>query len=116
MPHSVWWVILAAISHVTGAQAESYAAYARPNTPGVAIGFAADMLRSGGSADPLADYTVGALFSVRHGPGVSQWAFGMASEAWAKPGSHSLLVGVEVAIVNEEPGNLMPKIASNAVI
>jgi len=98
------------------AQAESYVASARPGEPGVALGFASDMLRIGGSTTPLADYTVGALISVRHAAGVNHWAFGIASEAWARPGARSLLVGVEAAVINEEPDNLYPKIASNAVI
>jgi hypothetical protein len=74
------------------------------------------MLRLGGSSAPLSDFTVGALISVRHAAGVDQWAFGIASEAWARPGARSLLVGIEAAVINEEPGNAYPKIANNAVI
>jgi len=116
MSHIAWGIIFAAVSQVAIAQSESYVASSRPAMPGTAIGIAADMLRSGGSAAPLADYTVGALFSVRHGAGVSQWAFGVASEAWAMPGSRSPLIALETAVVNEDPGNLMAKIASNAVM
>ena len=47
---------------------------------------------------------------------MDQWAFGAAVEAWALPGSRSVLVGIEATIVNEEPGNLRAKVASNAVM
>jgi hypothetical protein len=104
-----------AFAPLAAAQAESYVASARPAGPGFVLGFASDMLRLGGSATSLADYTVGALISVRHAAGVDQWAFGIASEAWARPGARSVLVGVEAAVVNEEPGNAYPKIASSAV-
>ena len=105
-----------ALAPPAAAQTESYIASARPAGPGFALGFASDMLRIGGSATPLADYTVGALVSVRHAAGVDQRAFGIASEAWARPGARSLLIGVEAAVINEEPANAYPKIASNAVI
>lgn len=116
MQRTVVLVVGLLVAPLAAAQAESYVASARPAGPGFALGFASDMLRLGGSATPLADYTVGALISVRHAAGVNQWAFGIASEAWARPGARSLLVGVEAAVINEEPGNAYPKIASNAVI
>ena len=87
----------------------------RPATPGTAIGFAAGMLRTRGGAD-LTDYTVGALISVRHPATVHQFAMGVVTEAWALPGSLSVLVGVESAVVNEEPLNGYPKVAVNAVM
>lgn len=116
MQRIVVLVLGLALAPLAAAQATSYFASARPTGPGFALGFASDMLRLGGSATPLADYTVGALISVRHAAGVDQRAFGIASEAWARPGARSLLVGVEAAVINEEPGNAYPKIASNAVI
>lgn len=84
--------------------------------PGYAYGFAASVLRSGGSLAPLRDFTVAAQLSARNGPGVDQWAFGAATEAWALPGSRSILVGLESAVINEEASNTYPKIANNAVM
>ena len=101
-----------------GAQADDAAYYSIYTTagPGFAYGFAANVDRSGGSARPLADFTVAAQLSARNGPGVEQWAFGAATEAWALPGSRSILVGLESAVINEEPTNLYPKVANNAVM
>lgn len=96
--------------------AQSYISVWKPSVPGIAYGFAAGLTRTGGSAEPLRDFTVAAQLSAQNGPGVEQWAFGAATEAWALPGSRSILVGLESAVINEEPGNLYPKIAHNAVI
>ena len=84
--------------------------------PGYTYGFAANVDRAGGSPLPLSDFTVAAQLSARNGPGVDQWAFGAATEAWATRGSRSILVGLEAAVINEEPTNLYPKIANNAVM
>ncbi len=84
--------------------------------PGFAYGFAASVLRSGGSLNGWRDFTVGAQLTAKNGPGVNQWAFGAATESWALPGSYSILVGLESAVINEEPGNLSAKIANNAVM
>lgn len=87
-----------------------------PATPGVAYAFAGLLRRTGGSSEPLRDYTVSAQFVAQNGPGIDQWAFGLASEAWALPGSRSILVALESAVINEEPTNVYPKIANNAVM
>ena len=94
----------------------SYIAVWTPGAPGIAYGFAAGLTRSGGSSDALRDFTVAAQLVAKNGPGVNQWAFGVAAEAWAQPGSRSILVGIEAAIINEEPANLYPKVANNAVM
>ena len=60
--------------------------------------------------------TIGAIFSVRHPAGVNQWAIGAVTQAWGLPGSRSILVGFESAVTNEEPSNVYPKIAFNAVM
>lgn len=83
--------------------------------PGIGYGFAANILRTGGALAPLTDFTVGAQFTARNGPGADRWAFGVATEAWAHRGSRSVLVGLESAVINEEPGNFYPKVANNAV-
>jgi hypothetical protein len=85
-----------------------------PTDPGIAYGFAANLMRRSGST-PYADFTVAAQLTARNGPGVDQWAFGAATEAWATLGSRSILIGLESAVINEEPTNDKPKIANNAV-
>jgi hypothetical protein len=87
-----------------------------PLRPGNAYGFFTETTRTGGSLAPLHDFTVAAQLVAKNGPGVHQWAFGVASEAWAQPGSQSILVGLESAVINEEPSNVFPKIANNAVM
>lgn len=109
---------LAALTFAPAAKADPPPYYAlwSPTAPGTAYGFAASLARSSGSAEPLQDFTVAAQLTAKNGPGVHQWAFGVAAEAWAQPGSRSILVGVEAAVINEEPGNPYPKIANNAVM
>ncbi len=87
-----------------------------PVQPGYAASFFTEMTRIGGSAQPLADFTVAAQLVAKNGPGVHQWAFGAATEAWAQRGSRSVLVGLEAAVINEEPSNVYPKVANNAVM
>ena len=87
----------------------------RPTGPGLAFGYASDMLRLGATGE-LADMTIGAMFSVRHPAGIHQWAIGAVTQVWGLPGSRSLLVGFESGVANEEPTNPYPKIAFNAVM
>ena len=98
------------------ADAQSLYSIWKPTAPGISYGVATELTRTGGSAEPLRDFTVAAQLTARNGPGIEQWAFGAATEAWALPGSRSILVGLESAVINEEPGNLYAKIAYNAVI
>lgn len=86
-----------------------------PARPGNAFSFFTEMTRKGGSALPLQDFTVAAQLVAKNGPGVHQWAFGVATEAIALPGSRSVLVGAENTAANMEPSNFYPKIANNAV-
>src|SRR5207237_4846232 len=94
----------------------SYISIWEPSAPGYAFTFATALTRTAGSVEPLQDFTVAAQLVARNGPGVHQWAFGAATEAWAMQGSRSILVGLESAVINEEPGNVYPKIANNAVM
>jgi hypothetical protein len=87
----------------------------QPQRPGNAFSFFTEMTRIGGSAAALQDFTVAAQLVAMNGPGVHQWAFGVASEAIALAGSRSILVGAENTVVNLEPTNVYPKIANNAV-
>jgi len=86
-----------------------------PILPGNAFSFFTEVTRTGGSVQPLQDFTVAAQLVAKNGPGIHQWAFGAATEAIALPGSRSVLVGVENTVANEEPTNVFPKIANNAV-
>jgi hypothetical protein len=105
-----------ALSPAARADPQSYVSVWEPAQPGIAYAFAGSLLRTAGSSELLRDYTVAAQLTARNGAGVHQWAFGAAAEAWALPGSRSILVGVESAVINEEPTNLYPKIAVNAVM
>ena len=91
-----------------------YASHGSPTSPGIAYGFIAGLTRTGGSLD-YNDFTVAAQLTARNAAGVNQWAFGAATEAWALPGSRSILVGIESAVINQEPSNDRPKVASSAV-
>lgn len=105
-----------AMSPAVQAEQSGYFSVWEPTTPGIAWAFGGLLRRTGGSNEPLRDYTVGAQFVAQNGPGIHQWAFGLASEAWALPGSRSILVALESAVINQEPANDYPKIANNAVM
>jgi len=107
---------LLALSPAAKADEPPYFAIWAAQDPGFAYGYAADVLRIGGSDSPLMDFTIGAQLTAQNAAGVHQWAFGVASEAWALPGSRSVLVGNESSVINEEPTNFYPKIANNAVM
>jgi len=111
-------VIFAAITSSPAASADPppYFSVWTVTQPGFGYGFAAAVDRTNGSNVSLTDFTVAAQLTARNGLGVHQWAFGLAAEAWALRGSRSILVGVEAAVINEEPTNLNPKIANNAVM
>ena len=95
--------------------AQAYVSHWSPTMPGISYGFLAGLTRVAGSPQSHADFTVAAQLTARNERGVDQWAFGVAAEAWAMPGSRSTLVGVEASVTNQEPTNLRMKIASNAV-
>lgn len=107
---------LHAVPPEPGANPHSFITVWSPTAPGYAASFFTEVTRSGGSALPLQDFTVAAQLVAKNGPGVHQWAFGVAAEAWAQPGSRSILVGLESAVINEEPANAYPKVANNAVM
>ena len=109
-------IAAAALAPVARADPPPYVAVWQPTQPGLANAFVGGLHRIGGSAESLRDFTVAAQFTAQNGAGVHQWAFGLASEAWALPGSRSILVGIESAVINEEPTNAYPKIAVNAVM
>jgi hypothetical protein len=95
--------------------AQPYVAHWNPTAPGISYGFVAGLTRVTGSPAPLQDFTVAAQLTARNDRGVDQWAFGVAAEAWAMPGSRSILIGMESAVINEEASNLQFKVANSAV-
>ena len=111
-------VLGATFAFAVGASAQQTSAHIvkpRPAGAGVAFGYAADMVRLSATGS-VTDMTVGGIFSARHVAGVHAWAIGAVTEAWAHPESRSVLVGFEAAVVNEEPANIFPKVAVNAVM
>jgi len=114
------FVAVSALAHAVppdpAANPNSFITVWEPRLPGYAASFFTEMTRTAGSSMPLSDFTVAAQLVAKNGPGMHQWAFGAATEAWALPGSRSILVGIEAAVINEEPSNAYPKIANNAVM
>lgn len=113
---AVAWPLAHAVPPDPADNPHSFITVWEPQQPGYAASFFTEMTRTVGSATPLADFTVAAQLVAKNGPGMHQWAFGAATEAWALPGSRSILVGLEAAVINEEPSNTYPKIANNAVM
>jgi hypothetical protein len=109
------FLLAALVALPLAAHAQAYVSHWNPTTPGISYGFLAGLTRVAGSPESHADYTVAAQLTARNERGVHQWAFGVAAEAWAMPGSRSTLVSVEASVTNQEPTNLQRKIASNAV-
>jgi hypothetical protein len=62
-------------------------------------------------APPHSVLTVGAQINAVHRSGIHQIAFGIATEAWALPGSYSMLTGIEATTINREPENPYRKIS-----
>ena len=107
---------LGAMATFTGADAQTgYGSQWSPAAPGIAYGLVGGLTRTGGSLTPYQDFTVAIQATARNDRNVDQWAFGVAAEAWAMAGSRSTLVGLEAAVVNEEPLNRQPKVAANLV-
>ena len=60
---------------------------------------------------PHTELAVGAQFNAYASAGSHQIVFGIATEAWALPGSLSMLTGLEATTINMEPENPWRKIA-----
>jgi len=60
---------------------------------------------------PHTELAVGAQLNGYAMPGTHQIVFGIATEAWALPGSFSMLTGLEATAINMEPDNPWRKIA-----
>lgn len=63
------------------------------------------------SAPAHTELAVGAQLNTFAATGTHQIVFGIATEAWALPGSYSMLTGLEATTINMEPGNPWRKIA-----
>jgi len=86
------------------AEAQSQIAYGLP------VVEATRVTDNGAPPDTLV--TVGAQINASNAAGVHQIAFGIATEAWAQPGSVSRLVGIEASTINREPANAQRKIGA----
>jgi hypothetical protein len=88
----------------------SYYSFWNPTGPDIGYGFAGFVMRQPNSdvAD-LSTFTVGAQIGAGNVAGVNQGVWGIATEAWAYPGSHSPLFGIEATTINMEPANAWTK-------
>lgn len=78
---------------------------------GIAYLFAGTVSLDTPSSLPHTELAVGAQLNAYAGPGSHQIVFGIATEAWALPGSLSMLTGLEATTINLEPSNPWRKIA-----
>jgi len=78
---------------------------------GIAYLFAGTVALDTPRSRPHTELAVGAQLNAYAGPGSHQIVFGIATEAWALPGSLSMLTGLEATTINMEPENPYRKIA-----
>jgi hypothetical protein len=90
--------------------AGSYRSIWSPNREDISYGFAAGVTRVGGMG-----HTVAGQFNGHALSGVNAQTWGVATEAVARQGSKSILVGLESLVGNYEPTNNSAKIGVNIV-
>jgi hypothetical protein len=78
---------------------------------GIAYLFAGTVELDTPQAPPFTELAVGAQLNAYAKSGSHQIVFGIATEAWAEPGSLSMLTGLEATAINMEPANPWPKIS-----
>jgi hypothetical protein len=78
---------------------------------GIGYLFAGNVTVDDPAAPPWTEFAVGAQLNAHAGRGSHQIVFGIATEAWAAPGSFSVLTGIEATPINMEPNNPWPKFA-----
>jgi hypothetical protein len=78
---------------------------------GIGYLFAGNVTVDDPTAPPWTELAVGAQLNGHANTGSNQIVFGIATEAWAAPGSFSILTGIEATPVNMEPDNPFRKIA-----
>ena len=77
---------------------------------GIAYLFAGTVTLDTPRSQPHTELAVGAQLNAYASPGSHQIVFGIATEAWALPGSLSMLTGLEATTINMEPENPWRKI------
>jgi hypothetical protein len=89
----------------------TYVSFWQPTGPDISYLFAGFITRQPNPALPdWSTFTVGAQINAGNAAGVNQYVWGIATEAWAFPGSRSLLTGIEATTINMEPTNAEPKV------
>ena len=78
---------------------------------GIGYLFAGNVTVDDPTAPPYSELAVGAQLNAHANTGSHQVVFGIATEAWAAPGSRSLLTGIEATPVNMEPDNPLQKVS-----
>ena len=88
----------------------SFYSFWNPTGQDIGYGFAGFVMRQPNSdvAD-MSTFTVGAQIGAGNAAGANQGVWGIATEAWAFPGSVSPLFGIEATTINMEPTNMLPK-------
>ena len=81
------------------------------NGGGIAYLFAGKVELDTPQSQPHTELVVGAQLNAYALTGSHQIVFGIATEAWAAPGSYSMLTGLEATTINMEPNNPWQKIA-----
>ncbi len=80
--------------------------------PKIGYGVGGNVYYNDPAVQPWSTIVVGGQFNARVEGGNHQMAWGVATEAWALPGSRSILVGVESSVINMEETNSLPKYGS----
>jgi hypothetical protein len=78
---------------------------------GIAYLFAGNVVLDSPDAAPFTVAAVGAQLNAFSLAGSNQVVFGTATEAWAMPGSQSVLTGLEATAINMEPVNAAQKVS-----
>ena len=78
---------------------------------GIGYLFAGNVTVDDPTAPPYTELAVGAQLNAHANTGSHQVVFGIATEAWAAPGSRSVLTGIESTPVNMEPDNASQKVS-----
>jgi hypothetical protein len=78
---------------------------------GIAYLFAGNVQLDTPDAPPFTELAVGAQLNAFSLAGSNQVVFGIATEAWAMPGSLSVLTGLEATAMNMEPTNPWQKVS-----
>jgi hypothetical protein len=78
---------------------------------GIGYLFAGNLTLDDPTASAWTEVAVAAQLNAHANTGSHQIVFGIATEAWAAPGSYSVLTGIESTPINMEPRNPWPKVS-----